>query len=332
MKTIGGATLVGVLIALLVIYWLGPLNSGGVALVVLLCVSFANILGGAIAAFRKRAEEPGKPSRKKRGHHPKLLVLALLLAGCAGATHHPPVPPPPPAPELPPPPPPPPVPEPPPPPPPPPQQQRQRQQQQQSMHSLQVRKKNLPARGVLLRDQAPPAGYGAYGYVVFTARPDSSNLPLYRAVCQKYESSLQPVTDYSDVSPSHLMVTFWLLKAPPAASDCDALIASYDFGRATEIARTIGKLNVRGPILVAWRSSFKFGSANADDALVVDMSDFTSADDISEAFLVWRDRISQDPEVWNHGFNLAMVRVALRSFLNTYGQQVVAIIGGGGSH
>ncbi len=44
-------------------------------------------------------------------------------------------------------------------------------------------------------------------------------------------------------------------------------------------------------------------------------------------FRIWRDRISQDPDTWSHGFNLSLVRVDLRSFLNTYGQQVVAILG-----
>jgi hypothetical protein len=309
MKTIGGATLVGVLIALLVIYWLGPLNSGGVALVVLLCVSFANIVGGAVAAFRKRAGEPGKPVRRKRSHGPKLLILALLLAGCASTRHYPPAPPPPPG---------------------------STGSRQPSSHQYHARRghparEHLPARSVLVHGQAPPAGYGAYGYVVFTARPDASNLPLYRAICQEYENSLEPVTEFSDVTPSHLMVTFWLSETSPATMSCDALIAGYDFARATQISRTIGKLSVRGPLLVAWRDPFKFGSADAADALVVDMSDFTSQGDISEAFRVWRDRISQDPEVWNQGFNLALVRVALRSFLNTYGQQVVAIIRGKGS-
>ncbi len=310
MKTIGGATLVGVLIALVVIYWLSPLNNGGVALVVLLSVSFANIVVGAIAALRKRPARPGPSPRKKRGNHPKLLVLALLLAGCSAPEQAPP----------------------------PPAAQEPSQPPKATYHhrghkaTTGQQAENLPARDFLLRNQSPPAGYGAYGYLVFTARPDASSLPLYQAACENYESSLQTVDQYSDVPPSHLMVTFWLLQNRPAEASCDALIKSYDLAAATKIARRIGKLNVRGPILVAWRSPFDFGSTDAGDSLVVDMSSFSSPSDVSEAFRVWRDKISQDPEVWSHGFNLAIVRVALRSFLNTYGQQVVALVGGGGSH
>src|SRR5262249_11216942 len=80
MKTLGGATLVGVLVALAVIYWLSPLNGGAVALVLVLCASAANLVAGAVVVVRKRAEGPGKPARKKkRGHGPKVLLLALLL-------------------------------------------------------------------------------------------------------------------------------------------------------------------------------------------------------------------------------------------------------------
>jgi hypothetical protein len=109
------------------------------------------------------------------------------------------------------------------------------------------------------------------------------------------------------------------------------MIAGYDFATATEIAGTVGKLNSRGPVLVAWTKPFRFGSTEALAPLVVDMSGFTSEADVAEAFRVWRDEISQNPETWNHGFNLSLVRVALRSFLNTYGEQVVAIFAGKGS-
>lgn len=289
MKTLGGATLVGVLVALLVIYWLGSLNGGAVALVLILCVSAANLVAGAVVAVRKRAEEPGRPARKKkkkRSHRSKITPLMLLLVGCASVTSG-------------------------------------------RLHPVSPLSLRVPTRGILLHDQRPPAGFGAYGYVLFTARPDAASRPRYLAICQEYQSSLEPTMEFSDVPPDRLMVTFWLLSSAPAASTCEALIESYDYARATVIAKTLGRLGSRGPILVAWKAPFKFGVAQTGEALVVDMSDFTSEADISEAFRIWRDRISQDPENWSHGFNLALIRLELQSFLNTYGQQVVAFIGGG---
>src|SRR3954468_3083750 len=90
MKTLGGATLVGVLVALAIIYWLSPLNGGAVALVLILCVSAANLVAAAVVAVRKRAEEPGRPARKKkRGHAPKIFILAVLVAGVARAPQPP---------------------------------------------------------------------------------------------------------------------------------------------------------------------------------------------------------------------------------------------------
>lgn len=43
MKKIGGATLLGVLIALGLVYWLGPLNKGAVSLIVLISIGLANV-------------------------------------------------------------------------------------------------------------------------------------------------------------------------------------------------------------------------------------------------------------------------------------------------
>lgn len=327
MKTIGGATLAGVLLALLVIYWLSPLNSGAVALVLLLCVSLANVIAGFIAALRKRPDEAGekKPKNGSHSHGARLLVLCLLAAAALGSccSHRRPQTPsaprsaepspiPPTAAEGPPPPP---------PPPPPPRP---------DMATMARPAERIPARSFLLRGQSPPAGYGAYGYVLFTARPTAATRSRYLAICEEYQGSLQPTTEFTDVRPSQLMVTFWPLRTTPPQQDCAAFVDNYDFGRATQMAGAIRKLNVRGPILVAWKQPFDFNAARpAEDALVVDMSDFASDDDISEAFRIWRDRISQNPDAWSQGFSLAVVRLAMRSFLNTYGEQVVAIITGG---
>lgn len=40
----GGASLLGLVVALVLIQWLAPLNKGAMALVILLCLSFANVL------------------------------------------------------------------------------------------------------------------------------------------------------------------------------------------------------------------------------------------------------------------------------------------------
>jgi hypothetical protein len=57
------------------------------------------------------------------------------------------------------------------------------------------------------------------------------------------------------------------------------------------------------------------------------MSDFRD-EDITRAFLIWRNQLSRDPSVWEDGFELVLAREMFRSFLNTYGEQIVAIVRG----
>ncbi len=56
MKPIAGTILVGVLIALGVIYYLRPLNYGAVALVLVLSVGLAGVLGKALAWLLRRGK------------------------------------------------------------------------------------------------------------------------------------------------------------------------------------------------------------------------------------------------------------------------------------
>lgn len=186
---------------------------------------------------------------------------------------------------------------------------------------------NIPARDVLLRGQAAPSGFGAYGYVLFTVRPSPNTQARFRAVCEAYQGSFESVEEFPGVSPSQLMVTFWPLRSKPQASeDCSAWVAGYDFARAAPIAQVISRLGVPGPVLVAWQEPFG-PKSSGKDALVLDMSDF-SDEDVGRAFLIWKNQLSRDPSVWEDGFEIALVREMFRSFLNTYGEQIVAIVRG----
>jgi hypothetical protein len=54
MLRVGAAATVGIIIALVLIYWLEDLNAGAVALLVVLCVGVAELLVGAFALLNKR--------------------------------------------------------------------------------------------------------------------------------------------------------------------------------------------------------------------------------------------------------------------------------------
>lgn len=181
-----------------------------------------------------------------------------------------------------------------------------------------------PARDLLIRGQFPPQNFGAYGYLVFTARPNTRQVSRYLAVCEAYNQNLEPVKSFPESAPASLMVTFWPVDKQPEGEDCASLLAKYDYAYATRIAATVGKAGVQGPLLVAWRRPF--GSKDQTQAaLVLDLSDFQDQD-VPRAFLIWKDRLSRRPEVWKDGFQIVLVREMFRSFIQQYGTQIVAII------
>jgi hypothetical protein len=186
----------------------------------------------------------------------------------------------------------------------------------------------IAVRDTLVRGQVPPPGLGAYGYFLLTARPSSRTLPRLLVACEAHQRSLELAEEFPLADRSDLMVTFWLLRLEPQAiDDCRALVESYDYARAARLLQALGKVDVRGPVLAAWRRPPE--SRNSlDEALCLDMSDFQTEDDIERAFLIWKNQIARNPTLWNDGFDIVRVREALRLFLNTYGEQIVAIIRG----
>jgi hypothetical protein len=48
MKIFGAASLLGLLMALSLIYWLRPLNNGAMALILLLCLSATNVIASVL--------------------------------------------------------------------------------------------------------------------------------------------------------------------------------------------------------------------------------------------------------------------------------------------
>jgi|GEM_PF-1822853 len=272
MKTLGGASLLGILLGIGIIFWLRPLDTGPMALVLLICVGIANALTGLLMVGRK-----GRPARKPRKPRLKLILLIVLLGFAGGACKKKEEAPPP-----------------------------------------------VAVRDLLIRDQAPPQNFGAYGYLVFTARPSDRQASRYLAVCEAYDQSLEPVQDFSKIDPASLMVTYWPVAKKPQDDRCRSLLAEYDYAYAARIAAAIRKAGVPGPVLVAWRRPF--GSKDQTQAaLVLDLSDFQDQD-VPRAFLLWKDRLSKRPEVWKDGFQIVLVREMFRNFIQQYGTQIVTII------
>jgi len=185
----------------------------------------------------------------------------------------------------------------------------------------------VPVRGYLYSDEAEPAGFGAYGYLLFTAQPSGNDLPRYQHVCEAFQRDLVEAWGNAPEDRTSQMATFWPLQIPQATApkffDCQNLVKNYDYRRASGIATAIKKQGARGPILTA--SAKPIAEANSSGALVLDLSDFAD-EDLDRAFAIWRERISTDPAAWRDGFNLVVCREAFRNFLQKYGDTVLAIV------
>lgn len=185
-----------------------------------------------------------------------------------------------------------------------------------------------PVRDVLFSGQEAPSGFGAYGYLILTKRPTDDDFSRYINVCAAFNRNLEPVSDYPPSFWPKIMPTYWLAENREGIDnrhpDCQRWVEFYDYSRAKIIASTAKVLSSKGPILVAWSQPFE-KAGNDETALVLDLSDF-SDNDLDRAFGIWMERITRNPEIWNAGFNVVLVKEAFRNFLEKYGDDIIKAV------
>ena len=181
--------------------------------------------------------------------------------------------------------------------------------------------KNIPASSYVYQGEKEVTGYGAYGYVLFASKPNSVNANRYLETAEAFLDTLENVSSYSKYDPKSLMVTSWPLVTRKIIINAPSLVDAYDYSLSTKILSSIDRLDVNGPVLVAFDISYVSKSKHM---LMLDMSKF-SDEEIRNAFLIWRDKISQDPKLWKNGFDLALIKIEFRSFLNKYGDSILSI-------
>jgi hypothetical protein len=77
-----------------------------------------------------------------------------------------------------------------------------------------------------------------------------------------------------------------------------------------------------GPFLLGWAPS---GEKGKKDALVlaVDLSGANTNEHYLEYFREWRDDIERRPEVWNNGWSLEKLRLAIRDWADKTGTMLL---------
>lgn len=194
-----------------------------------------------------------------------------------------------------------------------------------AMPSLMMAKPVIPARAFCLKDTDCGSEYAAYGYIIFTSRPTSEAArERYLAVCRAYLGTLEPVSNHT-APKSQIATTFWFLTSQPKDEhSCEELIALYDYARATEITTALRELGVAGPLLVAWGNPYA-DQSEQDQRLLIDLSRLPP-NELENAFLIWRDNISQDQRFWGERFNIELVRIEFRNFIQKYGESILKIV------
>lgn len=191
-----------------------------------------------------------------------------------------------------------------------------------------------PVRAYLRAADVPPPTVGAYGLVAFRAKPTSSTRARLLMACAAFTASLPRQQDLAGVVPtSEQMVTIWPLDEPDAPQakndDCDFLIDHYElFGGVSAIedaGRQGATLDGEGPYLIGWSPSNARGVPD-EVVLVVDLSAFESQDSFNSAFLFWQKKIVENPQLWRSGFTVERIRLALRDFVDRYGNDILSAV------
>jgi hypothetical protein len=189
-----------------------------------------------------------------------------------------------------------------------------------------------PVRAYMRAKDIPPAGSGAYGLVVFHARPTPASRAKLVMVCRSFVAFF-PRNETASVPLTDQMITIWPLDNPDAkkakTDDCDYVLDHYDLIASEAAIRDAQKQHAKfegeGPYLVGWSPS---NAREIPDALVlvVDMSADNTQADIDNKFRFWKNNIVEDPSVWRNGWSVEGTRVAIHNFADHYGQAMLDAI------
>ena len=106
----------------------------------------------------------------------------------------------------------------------------------------------------------------------------------------------------------------------------EAQNAIFQANLATERTDGAGRLTGRGPFLIAWSPGTSKGKADTV-ALVADLSNSTSPEQIAADIRTWVDLIQQEPELWRRGWNIEAFRIAGQRWIDRRAAGILKLIG-----
>lgn len=191
-----------------------------------------------------------------------------------------------------------------------------------------------PARAFLPASDIPPPNVAAYGVVALKAKPTPASKERLGMLCESFLATLPPQQRLPAGIPiTQQMITIWPIDDPavaqPSQESCKLVLDHYDlYSGQLAIADAIAqgkKLSGRGPFLIGWSPS---NSRYIPDAVVllVDMSEFESQASFDEAMMFWQRKIVEDPALWESGFSIMKIRLALRDYADRYGSGILKAV------
>lgn len=188
--------------------------------------------------------------------------------------------------------------------------------------------------------QYPPAEFKAYGILAFPARATSATRARHIYICEAYLGRL-PHTSEAAVPRAQQMVTVWPVRDSELAGDLNAITqeastcaeAVDGYGLVTaqaaiKDAQAAGHaLDGRGPYLLAWSPAHDKGKANVP-VLVADLTNVSTAEGAQNMLNKWAQDIEKNPQLWNDGWDLEKIRLAIQLWVDRFGRDVLALKGG----
>jgi hypothetical protein len=196
-----------------------------------------------------------------------------------------------------------------------------------------------PVRALIEPGEMPPRDLAGYGLVAFTTLPAAHDIERYKLICEAYKATLMSQSELPSNTPlSEQMITFWPIrnKSTPEAkrTDCSHLVGNYPLRLGLDAIQDADRqreafANRRGPFLIAWVPS---DSRSKPDAVVLlmDLSPFDGQRSFVEIFQDWRQKITDNPELWRRGggFDIEATRRIIRDTFDRYGAGLMKLIKG----
>ncbi len=128
-------------------------------------------------------------------------------------------------------------------------------------------------RRALAHDESEAAGYGAYGYILFSEAPSD---PRSQVILQGYQTYISRGDD-PQRDPSMANITYLLVdhEPPSGVPDVAWLVAHYDVGRAKTLLRS-QQLAGRGPFLMTSTSPLSATSEPAPRSSIIDLENLSA--------------------------------------------------------